>query len=316
MRFVTIDAPSGGRAGMVLGDDVLDFAGIADIAPLAGCVPATVAGILAGGADGLEIVSRVAGRVERASQGETDALRERRALTPLSETPLLAPLPRPGIVLSHGRAYLSHLKEMKKTDNPEIPENPTAFIKNNNSIIGPGAAIVLPPQCPDMVDFEGEFSVVFGAHCHNVAVEDAMDAIAGYTIVNDVSARDWVHTFRETNDPEMNRMGKQLPTFCPMGPAVVTKDEIGDPHDLDMTTTLNGEVFQSANTSGLIWTIPELISFFSRWYPFAPGDVLTTGSPPGVGFSRDPKVFMKPGDVVSITVDGVGTLSNPVVAGG
>ncbi len=316
MRFVTIDAPLGGRAGMLLGGDVLDFAGVADIAPLAAYVPATVAGILGGGADGLEIVSRVAGRIEGASQGETDALRERRALCPVSETPMLAPLPHPGIVLSHGRAYRTHLQEMKKTDNPEVPEDPSAFIKNNNSIIGSGAAIVLPPQCPDMVDFEGEFSLVFGKHCHNVAIEDAMESIAGYTIINDVSARDWVHIYRETNDPEINRMGKQLPTFCPMGPAVVTCDEVGDPHDLDIQTTLNGEVFQSSNTSDLIWMIPQLISYFSRWYPFAPGDVLTTGSPAGVGFGRDPKIFMKPGDIVSITVEGVGTLTNPVVASG
>ena len=227
----------------------------------------------------------------------------------------MAPLPRPGLLLSHGRAYLSHLKEMQKTEKPKIEENPSGFIKNTNAIVGPGAPIVLPPQCADMVDFEGEFSLVFGRRCHNVKPEDAMPHIIGYTIINDVSARNWVHTFHETRDPEVNRMGKQLPSFCPEGPVVVTADEVPDPHDLRMTTTLNGEVYQDAHTDDLIWRIPELISYFARWYRFEPGDILTTGSPPGVGFGRDPKVFMKPGDTIEVTVERVGTLSNPIVAG-
>lgn len=314
MKFVTLDAPPSGRAAILLGDEVFDFARAPELDPLAGWIPTSVAGILAGGDEGLEIARRVVGRVEAASEDQRNDLRARRVLAPLAERQLLAPLPHPGILVSHGRAYLSHLEEMQKTDTPQVEDNPSGFIKNNNSIIGPGAPIILPPQCPDMVDFEGEFSIVFGSYCHNVDAEDAMDHVAGYTIVNDVSARDWVHTFHETRDPELNRMGKQLPGFSPMGPVVVTRDEIADPHDLELTTTLNGEIMQQASTDGLIWRIPELISFFSRWYPFGPGNILTTGSPPGVGFGRDPKLFMQAGDTIAITVTGIGTLSNPVVA--
>ena len=150
-----------------------------------------------------------------------------------------------------------------------------------------------------------------------------MDYVAGYTIVNDVSARNWVGGTKMAKQPmdavhswTRNLMGKQLPTFCPMGPVLVTRDEIADPHELKLTTTLNGEVMQSANTNDLVFQLPELIAYFSQWYQFLPGDVITTGSPGGVGFARDPQVFMKAGDVVAITVDGVGTLSNPIVVAG
>jgi 2-keto-4-pentenoate hydratase/2-oxohepta-3-ene-1,7-dioic acid hydratase in catechol pathway len=311
MKFVTIDSPPDGRAGVLVGDEVLDFAQAARVLPLAAFVPTTVAAILAAGADGLEIVRRVIGEAEKIGA----ALGEVGALSPFATARLRAPLPRPGIVLSHGRAYLSHLKEMQKTDTPKVAENPTAFLKNGSAIVGPRQPIVLPPQCPDMVDFEGEFSIVFGRRCHAVTKETAMACVAGYTIVNDVSARNWVEHFQSTGDPEVNRMGKQLHTFCPMGPVVVTKDEIPDPHALRMTAGLNGEVFQDCTTDDLIWRVEELIAYFSRWYPFEAGDVLTTGSPPGVGYGRNPKVFMKPGDVVRVTVTGIGTLENPVVAG-
>ncbi len=315
MKFVTIDDGAAGRAAVIIGADLLEFVRASRVLPFAGFVPSSVSAILAGGEDGLEVVRRVIGLAEKATTGERDALRESGAFAPHASARLLAPLPRPGLLLSHGRAYLSHLKEMQKTDKPKIEENPSGFIKNQNAIVGPGAPIVLPPQCPDMVDFEGEFSLVFGRRCHNVAPEDAMRHIIGYTIINDVSARNWVHTFHTSGDPEVNRMGKQLPSFCPEGPVVVTRDEVPDPHDLRMTTKLNGEVYQDAHTDDLIWRIPELISYFTRWYRFEPGDILTTGSPPGVGFGRNPKVFMKPGDTIEVTVERVGTLSNPIVAG-
>jgi 2-keto-4-pentenoate hydratase/2-oxohepta-3-ene-1,7-dioic acid hydratase in catechol pathway len=165
-----------------------------------------------------------------------------------------------------------------------------------------------------MVDLEGEFSVVFGAPCHNVSEAEAMERVIGYTLINDVSARNWVESFQKTKDPDQNRMGKQLPTFCPMGPVIATKDEIADPNDVHMVTTLNGKVMQDSNTSDLIWNIQQLIAYYSRWYRFMPGDVLTTGSPAGVGYGRTPKVFMQPGDVVTATATAVGTLSNPVQA--
>ena len=192
----------------------------------------------------------------------------------------------------------------------EVQKEPKAFLKNVHSIIAPDAPIVLPAHCPNMVDFEGEFSIVFGADCHNIDEADAMATVAGYTIMHDVSARDW----NSTKDWDLIRLGKQLPTFAPLGPGITTKDEIADPHDLRLTTRLNGEVMQSAHTSDLIWRIPVLISSLSRWYRFRAGDVLTTGSPAGVGFAREPQVFMKDGDVVEITVDKIGTLRNPVIS--
>jgi 2-keto-4-pentenoate hydratase/2-oxohepta-3-ene-1,7-dioic acid hydratase in catechol pathway len=306
VKLVTIAVPPGGRPGVIVGADVLDFALASSVLPLAGWVPPAMPELLAAGAEGLDLIRRLLDRVD----GAAARLREAGALKPLAATALRAPVPRPGIVLSHGRAYKSHLKEM----NSKGEDEPHAFMKNVNAIIGPGAPIVLPPQCPAMVDLEGEFSVVFGAPCHNVGEAEAMDCVIGYTLINDVSARNWVESFQKTKDPDQNRMGKQLPTFCPMGPAIATKDEIADPNDVRMVTTLNGKVMQDSNTSDLIWNIPQLIAYYSRWYRFMPGDILTTGSPAGVGYGRNPKVFMQPGDVVTATVAAVGTLSNPVRA--
>lgn len=311
MKLVSIDARPSVRTGLIVGSEVLDFALARDILPIAGWVPAAMPDLLAGGEAGVKVIRSL---IDQIGPGRADVetrLRQSGALKPFDDVPLAPPVPRPGIVLSHGRAYHSHIKEMDSEWMAKEKE-PKAFMKNVNSIVGPGAPILLPLQCGDMVDFEGEFSIVFGAHCHNVGEEDAMSMVAGYTIVNDVSARDWVENFMQTKDPDLNRMGKQLPSFTPMGPVIVTKDEIPDPHDLTLTTTLNDRVMQSAHTSDLRWRIPALISFFSRWYCFRPGDVLTTGSPAGVGYGRKPPVFMKHGDIVAITVSGVGTLANPV----
>jgi acylpyruvate hydrolase len=314
MKLVSIEAPPLNRTGVVIGFDVLDFALAVNVLPLANWVPLSMPALLAGGDEGLNVIRRIIDRIEESRTDERVRLQRCGALRPMADTRLAAPVPRPGILLSHGRAYFSHLKEMQKTEKPKVEEDPKAFIKNVNSIIGPDAAIKLPPQCANMVDFEGEFSIVFGANCHNVDETEALATVAGYTLINDVSARDWVDNFTETGDPDLNRMGKQLPTFCPMGPVIATKDEIPDPHDVNLTTSLNDKVMQSAHTSDLIWPVPELIAFFSRWYPFRPGDILTTGSPAGVGFGRNPKVFMAHGDVVTVTVDRIGSLRNPVVS--
>ena len=214
-------------------------------------------------------------------------------------------------------AYREHLEEM----GAPIPEEPTWFVKVPSSVTGPGEPIRLPADHGEMVDWEGEFSLVIGRPCHQVGRVEAMDYVAGYTIVNDVSARDWVGP---ALDPEQtpleaimawgkNIAGKQYPSFTPMGPALVTADEIEDPHDLRLITKVNGEVMQDAHTSDLIFRVDELIAYLSQWHALQPGDVITTGSPSGVGFARDPKVFLRDGDLVEISVTGVGTLSNPVV---
>ena len=175
MKLVTIDAWPSGRTGALANDEVLDFALAAPVIPLAGYIPRNMTGLLAGGPDGLDLVRRVVGRAADAKPGEREQLHASGALKPQTQVKLLAPIPRPGILLSHGRAYKSHLKEMNRT---KPAENPSAFLKNINSIIGPEAPIRLPPQCPDMVDQEVEFTIVFGAPCHNIKEDEAMSCVA------------------------------------------------------------------------------------------------------------------------------------------
>ena len=319
MKLLTIDAAPVGHAGVIMGDDeVLDLAALPADDSLARWVPETVRGILEAGEQGLECIRRIVGIVEGSTEGELGRLRETGGLRPFATTPLLATVPDPRFILSAGMNYGRHLEEMSGTPKPKYP---TAFIKVRESLTGSGKPILVPPQCPDMIDFEGEFTIVMGATCHNVTEEDALNYIAGYTIANDVSARDWVPEFFGAEGKfdaihtwERNIMGKNLPTFTPCGPVMTTSDEIADPHDLQLTTTLNGEVMQSTKTDDLIYNVPQIVSYFSKWYRFRPGDLITTGSPSGVGFGRDPKVFMKPGDTVEIEVEGIGKLSNPVVA--
>jgi acylpyruvate hydrolase len=312
VRLVTLDRPPKGRSGALIGDEVLDFGMAGEIFPLASWIPADMVDIIATGPEGLAIVKSLVDRVTNASEAQKKSLRETGALVPAKGTRLRAPV-RPGIVFSHGRAYGSHRKEMGSAAvNPE--EKPGGFLKNISAVIGPGAPIYVPPQAPDMLDFEGEISIVFGKFCHNVKAKDALDYVMGVTIVNDVSARDWVKTMK-THGNDINRMGKQLPSFCPLGPCIATKDEIADIMRMHVVTRLNGQVMQDSWTDDLIWNLPELIEYYSFWHPFRPGDVMTTGSPAGVGMGRKPPVFMKPGDVIAVTVDGVGTLENPIIAG-
>jgi acylpyruvate hydrolase len=317
-RKFTSSAGLTGQVGALLStNEILDLS-LARPSPSLVCwVPNALRDILEAGEEGLEFIRRIVNEVQEAPESERENLRERGAVFPLEGTRLLAPVPQPSLIVSAGKNYGQHLREM---GTPK-PLHPTGFMKSTTAVIGPNAPIILPEQFPDMVDFEGEFSLIFGRACHNVDVQDAMNYVAGFTIVNDVSARNWVTPAIEAKDTEgailawqVNIMGKQLPTFCPMGPVMVTRDEIMDPHNLNLTTRLNGVVMQSANTGDLLFKLPELISYFSKWYQFQPGNLITTGSPGGVGFARNPRVFMKPGDIVTIHVDGVGTLSNPIAA--
>ena len=234
---------------------------------------------------------------------------------PAKSAKLLPPIPDPGIVLSVGMNYHEHLAEMKTP----VPEKPAAFTKSVASIIASGEPIRLPKSNPGMVDWEGEFSVVIGRPCHAVAAAEALDYVAGYTLVNDVSARDWVAPLFKAQGLmgpihawEHNLLGKMFPTFCPMGPCMVTKDEVSDPASVQIQTRLNGKVMQDANTDDLVFSVPQLIEYYSRFYLLRPGDVITTGSPSGVGFGRNPKVFMKAGDVVEVEVKQIGILRNPI----
>ena len=319
MKLLTLDTGGPGHPGVLIDEaTVLDLALAADRLGPAGTVPAGVRGILAAGEDGLAAVRRTLDALDSLDESGRDRLWETGALRPFADAPLLAPIPDPGLILSEGLNYRRHLAEMAGTPPPPMP---TAFIKAACSLNGSGKPIPVPPQCPDMIDYEGEFTFVIGRRCHNVPVEEAMSHIGGYTICNDVSARDWVGEVFDAEAKfgiiqawERNIMGKQLPGFTPCGPVMVTADEIADPHDLQLTTTLNGQVVQSTRTDDLIFGLAEILSYFSRWYRFEPGDLVTTGSPAGVGFGREPKLFMKPGDAIEVEIEGIGRLGNTLAS--
>jgi acylpyruvate hydrolase len=230
---------------------------------------------------------------------------------------LRAPIPDPALVLSVGMNYHEHLKEMKTP----VPEKPAAFTKSVASIIASGEPIKVPSSNPGMLDWEGEFTVVIGKGGHRIPAAKALEHVAGYTLANDVSARDWVTAIFQSQGImgpihawEHNLLGKMMPTFCPMGPCIATKDEVPDPDDVHIVARLNGQVMQDANTDDLVFSVAKLIEYYSQFYRFLPGDCITTGSPSGVGFGRNPKVFMKPGDTISVEVKGIGILTNPVKA--
>ncbi len=225
-------------------------------------------------------------------------------LSPLAEVTLLAPLPRPGKLLCIGLNYRDHAAEVEMA----LPERPVLFSKFPSCVVGPGAAIELPSISKE-VDYEAELAVVIGREAKGVAEEDAMEYVAGYTLMNDVSARD-----AQMGDGQWVR-GKSFDTFAPMGPALVTKDEISAPHRLRISLRLNGEIMQHSTTGNLVFNIPQLISFLSQAITLEPGDVIATGTPPGVGMSRKPQIYLKDGDQVEVEVEGVGVLENPVVAG-
>jgi 2-keto-4-pentenoate hydratase/2-oxohepta-3-ene-1,7-dioic acid hydratase in catechol pathway len=226
----------------------------------------------------------------------------RGVFTPLEQVRLRPPLPRPGKIVCVGLNYESHRAEQ----GIKSPARPVFFLKSSNTICGPGDPIVLPPNSTE-VDYEAEFAVVIGKRGKGIPQEKVFEHIAGYTILNDVSARDL-----QIGDGQWFR-GKSCDTFGPTGPWIVTADEIPDPHRLRISLTLNGRTMQDSNTGDLIFKIPFLISCLSQSLTWEAGDLLSTGTPGGVGYHRKPPVYLKPGDTVSVTVEGIGTLTNPVV---
>ena len=316
MKLVTIDCVPGGRAGAVLSTgEVLHLERAAMAGTTEVFLPTRLRGILAGGDEGIHLAGRIVARVEAANASELVRLRDSGVVLP-STTRLLAPIPDPALFVSCGQAYWSHVAEMKSE---QPPAEPHAFLKAAATIIGPSAEVALPPQCSDQVDYEGELCVVFGKSCHNVTSANALSYIAGYTLTNDLSARNWVpgiaaaKTVAQARHAwDLNHMGKQLPGFSPLGPALVTVDEIDDFSSLRLVTRLNGQVMQDAETSDLIYSVADTIAYFSKWYSFRPGDILSTGTPSGVGYGRIPKVFLKPGDLVEVEVRGIGVLKTHI----
>ena len=213
-----------------------------------------------------------------------------------------APVPRPSKIICIGLNYLDHVKE----SGAEIPKSPLIFSKFNTCVAASEVPIALPASS-EQVDFEAELAVVIGRHAKNIKLADAMDHVFGYTNFNDVSARDM-----QFADGQWQR-GKSCDTFAPFGEFVATKDEVPDPHSLRIQFRLNGETMQNSNTNQLIFKIPELVEYLSRSITLEPGDIIATGTPPGVGFARKPPVFLSDGDVCEVEIDGLGILINPVV---
>lgn len=215
---------------------------------------------------------------------------------------LLAPIPRPPKFICVGLNYRDHARETGL----EIPTIPTIFSKFSNVVIGPGAPIVLPKNST-RPDYEAEFAFVIGRGGRHIPAARAMDHVFGYTIVNDVSARD----FQMATSQWL--MGKTFDTFAPMGPWIVTRDEIANPHALDVTLEIGGEVLQNSNTRELVFGVPALVEYISSVVTLEPGDIVATGTPAGVGFARKPPRYLRSGEEVVIRIQGIGELRNPVV---
>ncbi len=222
--------------------------------------------------------------------------------TTLKTARLRTPIPRPNKITCVGLNYADHAREQ----GIEPPDKPIFFLKSVNAICGPGDPIEIPPHSTQ-VDYEAEFAVVLGKSGRQIPEEKAYSYIAGYTIMHDVSEREM-----QFGDKQWYR-GKSCDTFAPVGPWIVTRDEVPDPHNLRISLTLNGQTMQDSNTRNLIFKVPYLVSYLSQSLTWEVGDLISTGTPPGVGVFRKPPVFLKPGDSVSITVERLGTLTNPVV---
>ncbi|MDR6834070.1 MULTISPECIES: fumarylacetoacetate hydrolase family protein [unclassified Sphingopyxis] len=282
MKLVRFDDGAGSRAGVVVGNTVVD------LEPL-------------GFLDLLSVVREGAGALSRITDFAASA-----ASVPLASVRLLAPIERPGKYLAIGMNYRKHVEEGAKLGIAE-PKKQLWFNKQTTSITGPFDGIV-KPDVSDQIDYEAELGVVIGAAAKHVVAADAAKHIFGYFVANDVSTRDWqFHSQTMT-------MGKSFDTHGPIGPWIVTADEIADPHDLPIRCFVNGEARQSSNTGMMLHNIYEQIEYLSTAFTLEPGDLIATGTPEGVGIAMDPPVFLKVGDVVRCEIDGVGAIENPVVA--
>jgi 5-carboxymethyl-2-hydroxymuconate isomerase len=214
------------------------------------------------------------------------------------------PIERPQKIVCIGLNYSDHAEEQ----GADLPERPLLFAKWPNTLIGPGEPIVIPPVT-SRVDYEAELGVVIGSRVRGVSAENALEALAGYVCVNDVSARDL-----QFADGQWVR-GKSLDTFCPVGPALVPAAEIPDPQALGIRAILNGQTMQDSTTANMVFGVAEIVAFVSQAITLEPGDLIATGTPAGVGIFRDPPVLLQPGDEITIEIDGIGTLTNPVTGG-
>jgi 2-keto-4-pentenoate hydratase/2-oxohepta-3-ene-1,7-dioic acid hydratase in catechol pathway len=314
MKLVTYESAKQSRLGVVQGDLVVDVAtayGLIAKGQIADAKLAAAAEVLRKlgrpPQDMIELLGlgeryRKALGVTVARAGEMRKKTPQGLFIPLPTAKLRAPIAHPKKITCIGLNYADHARE----GGQEPPSAPIFFLKSHNTICGPGDPIKLPPNSTQ-VDYEAEMAVVIGKRGSRIPETEAHKYIAGYTVLHDVSARDM-----QFSDKQWYR-GKSCDTFAPTGPWIVTPDEVPDPHNLRISLTLNGETMQDSNTSNLIFKVPFLISYLSQSVTWEVGDLISTGTPPGVGFARKPPVFLKAGDTVSVTVEGIGTLTNPVI---
>ncbi len=281
MKLVTFTHNNQSRVGAVIDDAVVDSLGNNEI-------PATMIAFLSAGANALA-----------AMQQQIDSGKNR---LNLSNVKLEAPVPRPGKFLAISLNYADHIAETGK----DKPDYPSFFSKQGTCVIGYADAIQRP-KVSEKLDYEGELAFVIGKRCRHVPVERAHQVIAGFTIANDVSVRDW-----QARSPTM-MIGKSFDTSGPLGPWLVTPDEIGDPHNLAITTWVDNEKRQDSNTRHMIFNCYEMIAYLSQAMTLEPGDVISTGTPAGVGVKMTPRGYLKPGQTVKIEIEKIGALVNPVI---
>jgi 2-keto-4-pentenoate hydratase/2-oxohepta-3-ene-1,7-dioic acid hydratase in catechol pathway len=291
MRLVSFTSASDGpatnappRPGLVVGDEVVDLSD-----PAVG-LPTDMAQLLALGPNGLD-------RARQAPDGAA-------ARYPIASVRRHAPVPHPPNILAIGMNYRAHVAEMGR----EPPEYQYWFNKQRTSIAGPGDPIVLP-TVSTMVDYEGELAMVIGRRCQHIPAARAMEVVAGFTVINDVSARDW-----QWRTPTFT-VGKSFDTHAPCGPWLITTDELADPGHLTLRTWVNDDLRQDSTTADLIFGCAEMIEYLTTAFPLEPGTIIATGTPAGVGAGFDPPRFLADGDVVRIEIEGIGELVNPVVQG-
>ena len=265
-------------------------------------LPAEMRAFLTRGRPGIEVAARAfTWAVGALARYDGPDLIRSGVVLPRRRVRLCAPITRPTKIVAVARNYAAHAAERGASP----PKEPVLFLKSPSAVIGPGDDIELP-RASSEVDYEGELAVVIGRSAHEVSVRDALDFVAGYTAANDVTARDF------QNVRGQHFIGKSCDTFAPLGPVLVTADEIDDPQALELRTVVSGEQRQHGNTGDMVFSVAELIAFTSRLMTLEPGDVLLTGTPSGVGAADDPPRWLREGDVVDVEVDGIGQLRNYV----
>ena len=310
MRLVTYSVGPAGpaRAGVRVGHRILDIEAASRVKgePL----PATMKALLAAGRGALSRVQALSKAAATEARSFSQAMHEERAVR------FLPPVPDADKFLCVGKNYRQHQDELVKNDLlKEIPQEPTAFVKLNSSLVGHDAKVARP-QGIVRLDYEPELVFVIGRRALGVKKVDAMDYVAGVTILNDLTCRDLQK--REVASGSRFWTGKNIPGFGPLGPEIITMDEIPDPYDLWMTCSVNGVERMRMNTRDQIWKLPDILEHFSRHIPFEPGDMFSTGAPGGVavGKANAAELFLKPGDVVDCSIEGLATLRTHIVAPG